>query len=132
MGLMSAGGGGLTNSKLALATAAPSDVISGKTFYAGDKVLKTGTATAKAINAGRCWANGYANGSGFASVSGYTWGQKSTYAAEIFAARDGYFVVWNNDSYTARWFNKNERLAKNDADSAGGPQGTSRVTYIYI
>ena len=43
MGLMSAGGGGLTNSKLALATAEPSDVISGKTFYAGSKTAKTGT-----------------------------------------------------------------------------------------
>lgn len=36
-------GGGLSNSKLALATAVPSDVTSGKTFYAGDKELKTGT-----------------------------------------------------------------------------------------
>lgn len=43
MGLMSAGGGGLTNSKLALATAEPEDVISGKTFYAGGKEMKTGT-----------------------------------------------------------------------------------------
>lgn len=42
MGLMSAGGG-LTNSKLALATAEPSDVEAGKTFYSGTKVLKTGT-----------------------------------------------------------------------------------------
>lgn len=41
--LMSAGGGGLTNSKLALANAAAGDVIKGKTFYAGDKNLKTGT-----------------------------------------------------------------------------------------
>ena len=35
-------GGGLSNSKLKLATAAESDVVSGKTFYAGDKTLKTG------------------------------------------------------------------------------------------
>ena len=41
MGLMTAGGG-LTTSKLALANAGAGDVISGKTFYAGDKVLKTG------------------------------------------------------------------------------------------
>lgn len=37
------GGGGLGNTKLAQATAEPSDVISGETFYAGDKGLKTGT-----------------------------------------------------------------------------------------
>lgn len=36
-------GGGLSNSKLALATAVPSDVALGKTFYAGNKELKTGT-----------------------------------------------------------------------------------------
>ena len=37
------GGGGLTNSKLALANAQASDVRSGKKFYAGDKQIKTGT-----------------------------------------------------------------------------------------
>lgn len=42
MGLSTVGGG-LTSSKLQLANAAPSDVISGKKFYAGDKTLKTGT-----------------------------------------------------------------------------------------
>ncbi len=34
---------GLSESKLQLATAIESDVLSGKTFYAGDKVLKTGS-----------------------------------------------------------------------------------------
>lgn len=34
---------GLSNSKLALANAGTGDVRSGKTFYAGDKNLKTGT-----------------------------------------------------------------------------------------
>lgn len=42
MGLMSAAGG-LLASKLAKATAAVGDVVQGKTFYAGDKTLKTGT-----------------------------------------------------------------------------------------
>lgn len=36
------GGGGLTNSKLALANAQAADVRSGKKFYAGDKQIKTG------------------------------------------------------------------------------------------
>lgn len=35
-------GGGLTNGKLALATATESEVFVGKTFYARDKLLKTG------------------------------------------------------------------------------------------
>lgn len=38
-------GGGLSKSKLALATAATSNVLKDKTFYAGDKELKTGTGT---------------------------------------------------------------------------------------
>ena len=38
-----AGGEGLSDSDLSLATAAASDVLQGKTFYAGDKSLKTGT-----------------------------------------------------------------------------------------
>lgn len=37
------GGGGLTNSKLALANAQAADVRSEKKFYAGDKQIKTGT-----------------------------------------------------------------------------------------
>lgn len=41
MGLMTASGG-LSNSKLALANAGTEDVLSGKTYYAGDKNLKTG------------------------------------------------------------------------------------------
>lgn len=36
------GGGGLSNTKLALATADTGDVISGKKFYSGDKSLKNG------------------------------------------------------------------------------------------
>ena len=36
-------GGALGNGKLKLATATENDVASGKTFYAGDKTIKTGT-----------------------------------------------------------------------------------------
>ena len=35
--------GGLTEEKLGLATATTADVLNGKTFYSGDKTLKTGT-----------------------------------------------------------------------------------------
>lgn len=34
--------GGLTEEKLALATATEGNVLNGKTFYSGDKILKTG------------------------------------------------------------------------------------------
>lgn len=61
MGLMSAGGGGLTNSKLALATAEPSDVISGKTFYSGDKTLKTGQVVAVPVYGFSCTGGRQAN-----------------------------------------------------------------------
>lgn len=36
-------GGGLTKTKLQLATADTTHVLAGMTFYAGDKALKTGT-----------------------------------------------------------------------------------------
>lgn len=42
MSLMTASGG-LSNGKLELATATPDQVLEGSTFYAGDRVLKTGT-----------------------------------------------------------------------------------------
>lgn len=42
------GGGGLSNNQLALATALPEDVVLGKTFYAGNDELKTGTLVPKA------------------------------------------------------------------------------------
>lgn len=52
-------GGGLTNAKLALATALVSDVAQGKTFYAGDKTLKTGTAPITKFASGVIPFNGY-------------------------------------------------------------------------
>lgn len=45
-------GGGLTKSKLALATATPDKVFRGYTYYAKDKTLKTGTALGTATTAG--------------------------------------------------------------------------------
>lgn len=39
---MISAGGGLSKAKLALANAAESDVLSGKRFYAGDKIIKEG------------------------------------------------------------------------------------------
>ena len=45
-------GGGLSNSKLAEATATEADVLNGLTFYSGDKELKTGTLTTKIFTQG--------------------------------------------------------------------------------
>lgn len=43
-------GGALSNGKLKLATATANDVVSGKTFYAGDKTIKTGALKGYATN----------------------------------------------------------------------------------
>lgn len=56
---MISAGGGLSKSKLALATATESDVVSGKTFYAGDKVLKTGNIQLKRKVLGSLTTNEY-------------------------------------------------------------------------
>lgn len=69
MGLMTAGGG-LTSGKLKLATAAENEVLSGETFYSGDKLLKTGSmvnrgAWNSAISGSTVTVpQGYHNGSG--------------------------------------------------------------------
>lgn len=48
-GLISGISTGLSDADLALATATPEDVTAGKTFYAGDRELKTGTASVAEI-----------------------------------------------------------------------------------
>lgn len=69
-------GGGLSNGKLALANAALAEVLSGKTFYSGDKTLKTGTMPNRGAwngvysNADVTIPKGYHNGSGKVSVDG--------------------------------------------------------------
>jgi hypothetical protein len=65
------GGGGLSNAKLAQATAADTDVLTGKKYYAGDKTIREGKmpnrgAVSEAIYPGDSYAIpiGYHNGSG--------------------------------------------------------------------
>ena len=65
------GGGGLSNAKLAQATAADTDVLTGKKYYAGDKTIKEGKmpnrgAVSEAIYPGDSYAVpiGYHNGNG--------------------------------------------------------------------
>lgn len=79
-------GGGLTSGKLAMANAALAEVLSGKTFYSGDKILKTGTmpnrGTWNGTYAGSdvTIPNGFHNGSGKVSVSG---GNKGSWGTTI-------------------------------------------------
>lgn len=63
-------GSGLTNSKLRLANAQPDYVSSGKTFYAGDKTLKTGTLVERGQyqNAGGIGAGGSSTYFSFKSI----------------------------------------------------------------
>lgn len=74
MALMTANGG-LSNGKLALATARTGDVLAEKTYYAGDKEIKTGTMTnrgAWSVSVGQGESvtipQGYHNGSGKVSA----------------------------------------------------------------
>lgn len=78
-------GGGLTKSKLLLADATAGDVLSGKKFYAGDKVIKTGSMTNQGtwgvtLYPGQVVSvpQGYHNGRG--RVTSYVWnGEKYLY-----------------------------------------------------
>ena len=82
MGLMTAGGG-LSNSKLEQATAIEKNVLSGKTFYAGNKVLKTGTMPNRGIEQ---------IGGGFAQDSNYFY---------IQPIPEGYY--YNDNPVNASW-----------------------------
>lgn len=77
MGLMDAGGG-LASGKLKLATAAENEVLSGETFYAGGKDLKTGSmpnhgAWGTTISPGGSVTipQGYHNGNGKVSIGNF-------------------------------------------------------------
>lgn len=77
-------GGGVGNSKLALATATESDVLSGAKFYAGDKTLKTGTlATTVALNSVKSatsnrTVSGLTAGKRYLVISLYPWSNSET------------------------------------------------------
>lgn len=88
------GGGGLSSGKLAQATAAESDVLSGKKFYAGGKTIKEGKmpnwgAVDTTINPGSSYAvpAGYHNGKG--RVKAATW-TKDKYLYLVIQYQGGY------------------------------------------
>lgn len=74
---MISAGGGLSKMKLALANAAESDVLSGKRFYAGSKIIKEGTmpnrgswGTSLSPGGVATVPSGYHNGSGQVTAAG--------------------------------------------------------------
>lgn len=81
-------GGGLPTGKLALANAALAEVLAGKTFYAGDKAIKTGTMPnrgewgATYTGADVTIPDGYHNGAGKVSVDG---GNKGAWSSSVSA-----------------------------------------------
>lgn len=90
------GGGGLSASKLAQATAAADNVLAGKSFYAVDKTLKEGTmpnrgAVDTTINPGSSYTvpAGYHNGGG--RVKAATW-TKDKYLYLVIQYQNGYGI----------------------------------------
>ena len=96
-------GGGLSNSKLALATATAADVLSGKTFYAGNKTLKTGAmATPYKMKTGTVLIETTSHNTniqvncGFQANYVMTWYYKSPYrAAAVYSNEEGYAIVYS-------------------------------------
>lgn len=93
---MISAGGGLSKMKLALANAAESDVLSGKRFYAGSKVIKEGRmpnwgAVDTTINPGSSYTvpAGYHNGRG--RVKAATW-TKDKYLYLVIQYQNGYGI----------------------------------------
>ena len=88
------GGGGLSNAKLAQATAAADNVLAGKSFYAVDKTLKKGNMPSRGavditINPGSSYAvpAGYHNGEGRVKAATLT---KDKYLYLVIQYQNGY------------------------------------------
>ena len=102
-------------------------------YHSGGGVVRANNATPTAARAGACWANGYANGSGF-KTSSYVSGGKDTYSAWNTAAVSGYFAIWrapNSDanaaSFTYGYYNAGAQLLKFGPDDG---YGSGYITYV--
>lgn len=91
-------GGGLTKSKLALADATAGDVLSGKKFYARDKVIKAGSMA----NNG-AWSSSLAPGGSVVVPQGYHNGGGRVSAKAL--KKVGMNVAgWPHESSTMEWY----------------------------
>lgn len=88
-------GGGLTKSKLALADATTGDVLSGKKFYAGDKVIKAGSMA----NNG-AWSSSLAPGGSVVVPQGYHNGGGRVSAEALKTVTINMFDIYGSWSYT--------------------------------
>ena len=95
--------------------------------------MRANNATPTAARGGVCWANGYADGSGF-KTSSYVSGGKDTYSAWNTAAVSGYFAIWrapNSDanaaSFTYGYYNAGAQLLKFGPDDG---YGSGYITYV--
>ena len=93
------GGGGLSNAKLAQATAADTDVLTGKKYYAGDKAIREGKmpnrgAVSEAIYPGDSYEIpiGYHNGNGIVTA-------KRSYKTVYLGQQTAY---WTNFTYDVK------------------------------
>lgn len=102
-------------------------------YHNGSGVVRANNATPTAARGGVCWANGYADGSGF-KTSSYVSGGKDTYSAWNTAAVSGYFAIWrapNSDanaaSFTYGYYNSGAQLLKFGPDDG---YGSGYITYV--
>ena len=94
-------GGGLSNSKLALANATAADVAEGKTFYAGDETLKIGTLIPYKYATGTAtWTN---QSSGFTVTVevGFRPSMIAFYSQKSLSSRVNSIVGWAYNSSTS-------------------------------
>ena len=103
-------------------------------YHSGGGVVRANSVTPGCERAGACWANGYANGSGWQGSS-YCNGGNNTYDAWVTAAVSGYFCVWTVSgggtapaNYWFGWANAGQELARRTS----GSTGTMVVAYIHI
>lgn len=112
-------GGGLSNGKLELATAGTSDVLAGKTYYAGNKELKTG----RMENRG-AWNSTIKPGSSVAVPQGYHNGLGKVTASNTVSQSSASQSVANGTSTATITFSKDAKVVVVNASGNGYGPGT--------
>lgn len=122
-------GGGLTKSKLALADATAGDVLSGKKFYAGDKVIKAGGMA----NNG-AWSPSLAPGGSAVVPQGYHNGGGSVSAKALKMVTMN-VASWPHEYPAMEWHHTltdGTLVGIASLDGASGAESTNTVTRIRI